>query len=199
MRPALLAVSATALLAIGAALSVEAVRSGPSTSPVIAEAVAATPAVNDDASERSVKSAAVPVSQATTAAVVRVKTVRIDAELPAPPATEAEQEASLATEMQPQETAAGALPATSASRDRAAAPKPADSQPVAANDAPPPARARSARTKPQVVAVKRTSHRKHKQEQLAGDGAPKDALGYAPKEKGPESLNPLGKLLSGTR
>ena len=63
-------------------------------------------------------------------------------------------------------------------------------------DSPAP-RVRTARAKPPVVAAKRTSHRKRKPEQLAGDDAAKDALGYAPKEAGPESLNPLGKLLSG--
>jgi hypothetical protein len=68
---------------------------------------------------------------------------------------------------------------------------------VTTNDRPP-ARVRTARAHSPVVTAKRTRS-KRKLEQLAGDDAVKESLSYAPKEAGPESLNPLGKLLSATR
>jgi len=196
MRPAFLAVSATALLALGTALCVQAVLPGPATPPAVAKAVAAAPALSGDAEQSSVKPAPVPVSEPTTAAVVRVKTVRIDPELPAPTISEAEQSTSSAAEMKPGETATGEGTAASPARVRAAAPTNASADVAADEDASSP-RLRTARTKPQVA--KRTSHHRRRQQQLAGDDVAKEPLSYAPKEAGPESLNPLGKLLGGTR
>ena len=198
MRLALLAVSSTTLLAIGTALSVQAILPPAPHHPAIREAVvppAPAPAVKTEANEQTAKAAAGSLSEPTAPTVVRVKTVRIEPERPLG-TTEAEQ-AAVAAESPQQETAsAGEQPAISPVRDRAAALKAVtpEAESVEASPAP---RARTTRAKPPVVAARRTSHRQRKQEQVAGDDVAKDTLSYAPKEKGPESLNPLGKLLSG--
>jgi hypothetical protein len=125
---------------------------------------------------------------------VRVKTVRIEPERPLG-TTEAEQ-AARAAEVQQQDAAtANDQPAIAPAGERAAALKTVTPQAVTANEEPPP-RVRTARAKSPVVTAK-TTRAKRKQERLARDDAAKEPLSYAPKEAGPESLNPLGKLLSG--
>jgi hypothetical protein len=193
MRPLLLAVSATTLLAIGTAFSLQAIRPPAPNLSAVPEAVAASPppAVNSEIDDRTAKAAAVPVNEPTAAGVVRVKTVRIEPERPLG-TTEAEQ-AARAAEVQQQEAAtANAIPPAS---ERAAALKTVTPQAVTANEELP-SRLRTARAK-SPVATGKTTRAKRKLEQLAGDDATKDTLSYAPKEAGPESLNPLGKLLSG--
>jgi hypothetical protein len=198
MRPLLLAVSATTLLAIGTALSVQAIRPSAPNLPAVPEPAAASPppAVNSEIDKATAKAAAVPVNEPTAAAVVRVKTVRIEPERPLG-TTEAEQAASAAEIQQQEGATANDQPAISSASERAAALKAVTPQAVTTNDRPP-ARVRTARAHSPVVAAKRTRS-KRKLEQLAGDDAVKESLSYAPKEAGPESLNPLGKLLSGTR
>jgi hypothetical protein len=198
MRPAFLAVSAVALFSIGTAFSLQAIRPPAPTEPAVPEAVAAAPpgAVNSEVDERSVKAAAVPASDATAPPVVRVKTVRIE---PERPAAAAKQQASTAAEVTQQEPATGgdqsAISPAAEKPNALQAPTP-EAESMGAAPAP---RVRTARAKPPVVIAKRTSHRKRKQDQFASDDVAKDPLSYAPKEPGPESLNPLGKLLSGTR
>ncbi|MEA2758855.1 MAG: hypothetical protein QOH65_1468 [Methylobacteriaceae bacterium] len=196
MRPLLLAVSATALLAIGTALSVQATRPPAPNLPAVPEAVAAAPppVVNSEIAKPTAQAAAVPVSEPTAASVVRVKTVRIEPERSLG-TTEAEQAASAAEVQQQDAATANDQPAIPPAGGRAAALKTVAPQAVTANEEPPP-RVRTARAKSPVVTAKGT-RAKRKLEQLAGDDAGKESLSYAPKEPGPESLNPLGKLLSG--
>lgn len=196
MRSLLLAISATALLATGTALSVQVIRLSAPEVPAASEAVAAAPApaVNSEIDKHTAQAAAAPVDEPTAASVVRVKTVRIDPERPLG-TTQAEQAAS-AADLQRQEAAtandqSGASPVSEA----AALPKTVTPNATAADDRPV-SRARSARAKSPVVSAKRAAHVRRKREP-APDDAANTSLSYAPKESGPESLNPLGKLLSG--
>jgi hypothetical protein len=150
--------------------------------------------VNGEIDKHTAKAAAVPVNEPTAASVVRVKTVRIEPERPLG-TTEAEQAASAAEVRQQDAAAASDQPAIPPASERAAALKTVTPQAVTANEELA-SRVRTARAKSPVVTAKGT-RAKRKQEQLAGDDAAKEPLSYAPKEAGPESLNPLGKLLSG--
>jgi hypothetical protein len=196
MRPFLLAASATTLLAIGTAFSLQAIRPPAPNLSAVPEAVAASPppAVNSEIDKNTAKAAAVPVNEPTAASVVRVKTVRIEPERPLG-TTEAEQAAAAAEVQQQDAATVNDQPAMSPASERAAALKTVTPQAVTANEELS-SRLRTARTKSPVVPAKGT-RAKRKLEQLAGDDAGKDPLSYAPKEPGPESLNPLGKLLSG--
>jgi hypothetical protein len=196
MRPLLLAVSSTTLLAIGAALSIQAIPPPAPNLLAIPEAVAASPpsAMNGEIDKHTAQAAAVPVNEPTAASVVRVKTVRIEPERPLG-TTEAEQ-AARAVEVQQQNAAtANDQPAIPPAGERAAALKTVTPQAVTTNEELA-SRVRTTRAKSPVVTAK-TTRAKRKQEQSAGDDAAKEPLSYAPKEPGPESLNPLGKLLSG--
>jgi hypothetical protein len=194
MRPLLLAVSATTLLAIGTAFSLQAIRPPAPNLSAVPEAVAASPppAVNSEIDNRTAKAAAVPVNEPTAASVVRVKTVRIEPERPLG-TTEAEQAARAAEVLQQEAATANDQPAIPPASERAAALKTLTPQAVTANEELP-SRLRTARAKSPAVTGK-TTRAKRNLEQL--DDAAKDTLSYAPKEAGPESLNPLGKLLSG--
>lgn len=199
MRPALLALSAIALLATGTAFSLQAMRPAAPSLPAIAVDVAASPppAAKSDVDEHGGK-ATVPVNEATAATVVKVKTVRIDPEQPPPTATAVEQ-ASTATEVRAPDTSMRADRPALAPANEDAARNAQTSEAEAVKAAPRRGRTRTARTKSPEVTAKRASRAKRRADQLAGDDVATDSLSYAPKEPGPESLNPLGKLLSGTR
>jgi hypothetical protein len=196
MRPALLAVAATALLATGTALSVQAIRLSSPDLPAAPEAVAASlpPAINSEMEKHTAQAAAVPVSEPTAASVVRVKTVRIDPERPLG-TTEAEQAASAADLKRDEAATAKDQSGASPVNEAAAAPNTVTPQSGTAEDRPV-SRVRTARAKSPLVSAKRTAHVRRKRE-LAPDDAANTSLSYAPKESGPESLNPVGKLLSG--
>lgn len=201
----LLALSATGLLAVGTALSFQAMRV-PAPSELGAsraagpQAVAAAPpaAASRDADRPSLNVAVAPVTEPSAPTIVKVKTVRIEPELPVT-GTEGDQQASTMPEVQqPETTTVDDQSTTPPAAERTAALKARAPGAESTSDLPAP-RLRTGRAKLPAVAAKRTSHRKRKQEELAGDDVAKDTLSYAPKEPGPESLNPLGKLLSGTR
>jgi hypothetical protein len=196
MRPLLLAISATALLVTGTALSVQAIRLSSPDVPAAPEAVAASPppALNSEVEKHTAQAATVPVNEPTAASVVRVKTVRIDPERPLG-TTEAEQAATAADLKREEAATANDQSGASPVSEAAAAPNTVTPQSGTAEDRAP-SRVRSARAKPPVVSAKRTAHIRRKRE-LAGDEAAANSLSYAPKESGPESLNPLGKLLGG--
>jgi hypothetical protein len=196
MRPLLLAISATALLATGTALSVQVMRLPAPELPAAPEAVAAAPApaLNSEIEKHTAQAAAVPANEPTAASVVRVKTVRIDPERPLG-TTEAEQAAS-AADLQRQDAAtADDQSGTSPASEAAAGPKTVTPAAASAENRPV-SRVRTARAKPPLVSAKRMAHVRRKRES-APDDAANTSLSYAPKESGPESLNPLGKLLSG--
>jgi hypothetical protein len=206
MRPALLAVSATTLLAIGTSLALQAIRPPATDLRTTPAAIAAAPsAVRTEVEARAVQAAAGPASEPRAAAVVKVKTVRIDPQLP-PPAPPVEPTAAPAADIRQPEAAAlpGAQadePATSRLRTRATPPAAhaaaaPEEQSIKASPRP---RMRTAHAKLPEITGKRASRAKRTADQLAGDDVAKDSLSYAPKEAGPESLNPLGRLLTGTR
>ncbi|MBV8851131.1 MAG: hypothetical protein JOZ16_16275 [Methylobacteriaceae bacterium] len=194
MRFAFLALAAIALLTTGAALSFHALQT-PVASVPVAEAVAEAPAPTaaTATNEAAVTQSAVePVNEPIAPSVVRVKTVRIEPVLPAT-APEGEPQAAAASEAPQPEANAGDQSATLPAPQRTSALKAVTPD---AEDSPAP-RARTARARQPVAAAKTTSQRKRKPEEAAGDDAAKQPLSYAPKEAGPESLNPLGKLLGG--
>ncbi|MBV9066818.1 MAG: hypothetical protein JO004_13770 [Methylobacteriaceae bacterium] len=196
MRPLLLAISAAALLTTGTALSVQVIRLSAPEVPAAREAVAASPApaLNSEIEKHTAQAAAVPTNEPTAASVVRVKTVRIDPERPLG-TTQAEQAAS-AADLQRQDAAtANDQSGTPPVSEAAAAPKTVTPPAASAEDRAV-SRVRTARAKSPVVSAKRTAHVRRKREP-APDDATNTSLSYAPKEAGPESLNPLGKLLGG--
>jgi hypothetical protein len=151
--------------------------------------------VNSELDERSVKAAAAPVKEPTAPTVVRVKTVRIEPERPLG-TTEAEQAAAAADVQQQEAATANDQPAMPSAGKSAAALSAATPEAATERVSPRP-RVTSAHAKSRAVVARSASRAKRKVDQLAGDDVAKDPLSYAPRDAGPESLNPLGKLLSG--
>jgi hypothetical protein len=174
MHNLFLSVSAITLLATGMAFSVQAIRS-PAAAPPPA-AVTAEVAANAQQAPSSAASEEQPQSLS----FVRVKTIRV--EPPPPPSTPP-----IMVELQQQDTLA---PTTTLSDQSVAVPPSPPTHTVRA--AP---QAHAAR----LVTVKRTSRAKRKVRVVAADVDASAGRVQAAIEPGPESLNPLGKLLSGSR
>jgi hypothetical protein len=187
VRIVLLAVSAISLLAIGTGLSFQVSRSSIASPPVVAAAAATAPSLpaGDIAVDEDVaKVPAAPAEQPTAATVVRVRTVRIDPERP-PTRADDGQDVAASAEAPPPESAR--------TDNTSGMPRIAPSAPAPVSRTHRPA---AARDKPRFVVLRKSSHAHRKTAVPADSPAANDSLSYAPKEPGPESLNPLGKLLT---
>jgi hypothetical protein len=188
MRILLLAISAVTSLATGAVLLLPAGNVPAASPPAVHQAVAAV-AVLPAASEAGQASASTsaPADHGTVAAVIRVKTVRVDPEgaevQEQPAAPQARQpETSM---VDPSTPSAAEEPAATLSRretDRASAV--------------PTRITKSARTTRRVAYSRRFATRRKARQQTDEASASDGALSYAPRQPGLESLNPFDRLFS---
>jgi hypothetical protein len=185
MRILLLAISAVTSLATGAVLLLPAGNVPAASPPAVHQAVAAVavlPAASD-AGQASASTSA-PADHGTLAAVIRVKTVRVDPEgaevQEQPAAPQARQ-----PETDPSTPSAAEEPAATLSRretDRASAV--------------PTRITKSARTTRRVAYSRRFATRRKARQQTDEASASDGALSYAPRQPGLESLNPFDRLFS---
>lgn len=186
MRILLLAISAVTSLATGAVLLLPAGNVPAASPPAVHQAVAAV-AVLPAASEAGQASASTSAPAGTVAAVIRVKTVRVDPEgaevQEQPAAPQARQpETSM---VDPSTPSAAEEPAATLSRretDRASAV--------------PTRITKSARTTRRVAYSRRFATRRKARQQTDEASASDGALSYAPRQPGLESLNPFDRLFS---
>lgn len=190
MRIIFLAASATALLAVAtAALSVQAGRSPAVSGPALPQPVTAAPTLPapDGQFEEAATLPSGPAEQPTAAPVIRVKSIRVEPERP--PLTPPEPQPATAADNQERESAAiKQLSAALADSESRMAP------------AVPAQEARTNRIKRPVVVAKRSAHPKRKVKLASTERAAERAANAdtppAVAKPGPESLNPLGRLLT---
>jgi hypothetical protein len=180
-----LAASAATLLAVGTALSFQAGRSPAPSVPALPLKVAAAPLASNVPTDGDPAAPAGPVQRPTAAPVILIKSIRVEPERP-PLKPDAERQAPTpvaAAGVQQRETAP--------TREQPAPPA------VAAPSPELPARkARAHQVKRAVVAAKRSPHPKRRLRVAAADRAASGPEMPAVQRPGPESLNPLGKLLT---
>jgi hypothetical protein len=176
-----LAGSAATLLAVGTALSFQAGRSPALSVPALPLTVAAAPPASNAPRDGDAAAPAGPVERPTAAPVILVRSIRVEPERP-PLKPDAERQAPVvrAVGVQQQET----TPTT----EQSAAPAVA----LAAASPELPAH----QVKRAVVAAQRSPHRKRRLRVAAADRAASGPEMPALQRPGPESLNPLGKLLT---
>jgi hypothetical protein len=182
-----LAGSAATLLAVGTALSFQAGRSPALSIPALPLTVAAAPAASNAETDGDAAAPAGPVERPTAAPVILVKSVRVEPERP-PLKPDAERQASApvaAAGVQQQET--------TATSEQSAPPAVAQ---AAASPELPAHKARAHQVKRVVVGAKRSPHPKRKLRLAAADRIASGPEMPAVQRPGPESLNPLGKLLT---
>ena len=173
MRIFFLAGSAATLLAVGTALSFQAGRSPALSVPALPLTVAAAPTG--------------PVQRPTAAPVILVKSIRVEPERP-PLKPDAEREA------QAPVAAAGVQQQETTATTEQSAP-PAVAQAAASHELPA-HKARAHQVKRAVVAAQRSPHPKRRLRVAAADRAASGPEMSVVAKPGPESLNPLGKLLT---
>jgi hypothetical protein len=182
VRVIFLAASATTLLAVGTALSFQAGRSPGVDVPVLSDAVAApqsAPDPNIEAVGGAAAAGPVQAEQATAAPVIRVRSIRVEPERPP-----------LTADVAPQPAAADS------DQQQSAAVQPAPA-PVLKSPVLPARRAGTIHAKRAVAVANRSAHPRRKLRLASADRAGAgDELPAAPVKPGPESLNPLGKLLT---
>jgi hypothetical protein len=181
-----LAGSAATLLAVGTALSFQAGRSPALSVPALPLTVAAAPPASNAPRDGDAAVPAGPVERPTAAPVILVKSIRVEPERP-PLKPDAERQAPVvrAAGVQQQETT----------------PTPEQSAPpavalAAASPELPAHKARAHQVKRAVVAAQRSPHPKRRLRVAAADRAASGPEMPALQRPGPESLNPLGKLLT---
>jgi hypothetical protein len=178
-----LAGSAATSLAVGTALSFQAGRSPTLSVPALPLTVAAAPAASNAETDGDAAAPAGPVERPTAAPVIVVKSIRVEPERP-PLKPDAEREAPVAVAgVQQRET-------TRTSE------QPAPPAVAAASPELPAHKARAHQVKRAVVAAKRSPHPKRKLRLAAADRTASGPEMPAVQRPGPESLNPLGKLLT---
>jgi outer membrane biosynthesis protein TonB len=179
-----LAGSAATLLAVGTALSFQAGRSLALSVPALPLTVAAAPPASNAPTDGDAAAPAGPVERPTAAPVIVVKSIRVEPERP-PLKPDAERQAPtpVAAGVQQQETTPTseqpAPPAVAAASPELLAQK-----------------ARAHQVKSAVVGAKRSPHPKRKLSLAAADRTASGPEMSAIQRPGPESLNPLGKLLT---
>jgi hypothetical protein len=179
-----LAGSAATLLAVGTALSFQAGRSPALSVPALPLTVAAAPPASDAPRDGHAAAPAGPVERPTAAPVILVKSIRVEPERPPlKPDAERQAPAPVAAGIQQQET-------TSTHE------QPAPPAVAAASPESPAHKARAHQVKRVVVAAKRSPHAKRRLRVAAADRPASGPEMPAVQRPGPESLNPLGKLLT---
>lgn len=181
MRILLLAAAATGSLSLGAAASLQAVRT-PAASPVGAPEGVALAAAPEPEQRADAQTPVVAEPQAEPAKVVLVKTVRIGP-MPAPAAAD---EARAPVPEPARAEAPNAVPERAPPVQQAAVTVPAKDEQID--------RAPAREGRPTVVVTRKPSH--HKRRVRVASRQVQEEEPAAPKQPGPESLNPLGKLLS---
>jgi hypothetical protein len=182
-----LAGSAATLLAVGTALSFQAGRSPAPSVPARPLTVAVAPPALNAQTDGDAATPAGPVERPTAAPVIVVKSIRVEPERP-PLKPDAERQAPApvaAAGVQQQET----TPTTEQSAPPAVAL-------AAASPELPAHKARAHQVKRAVVAAQRSPHPKRRLRVAAADRAASGPEMPALQRPGPESLNPLGKLLT---
>jgi hypothetical protein len=180
-----LAGSAATLLAVGTALSFQAGRSPALSVPALPLTVAAAPPASNAPRDGDAAAPAGPVERPTAAPVILVKSIRVEPERP-PLKPDAERQApapvAAAGVQQRETTPTGEQPAPPAV--------------AAASPELPAHKARAHQVERVVVAAKRSPHAKRRLRVAAADRAASGPEMPAVQRPGPESLNPLGKLLT---
>jgi hypothetical protein len=184
VRILFLAGSAATLLAVGTALSFQAGRSPALGVPALPLTLAAAPPALNAQTDGDAAAPAGPMEPPTAAPVILVKSIRVEPERP-PLKPDAERQAPtpVAAGVQQQET----TPTSEQSAPPAVA---------AASHELPAHKARAHQVERVVVAAKRSPHAKRRLRVAAADRAASGPEMPAVQRPGPESLNPLGKLLT---
>jgi hypothetical protein len=182
-----LAGSAATLLAVGTALSFQAGRSPARSVPALAVTVAAALPASNAQTDGDAAAPAGPVERPTAAPVIVVKSIRVEPERP-PLKPDAEREA------QAPVAAAGVQQQETTATTEQSAP-PAVAQAAASHELPA-HKPRAHQVKRAIVAAKRSAHPKPQLRLAAADRAASGPEMSVVAKPGPESLNPLGKLLT---